>query len=273
MSNQEQIEFWDGNAGNKWATFQTQMDAMLGPLGRAGIDHLAPETGAPVLDVGCGCGDTSLMLAERGAAVTGVDVSGPMLARARSRAQEAGLSISFEQADASSHVFDAPFAHMFSRFGVMFFANPAAAFGHIRSQLKSDGSLSFVCWRTPQENPWIALPTGVLFKHVPRPDAAPDPHAPGPFAFADKDRVAGLMREAGFGSVEVEALDMDLHVGKTVEEALGLTEEIGPASRLLAEQPQEVADRVKTELRALMSDYMTDTGVSMGAACWIVSAR
>jgi len=272
VSNQEQIEYWDGNAGNKWATYQVQMDAMLRPLGLAGIEQLSPTAGTKVLDVGCGCGDTSLAMAERGAEVTGVDVSGPMLARARERAAGEGLSISFARADASSHVFDSPFDHMFSRFGVMFFADPIGAFGHIRSQLKPDGSLCFVCWRPAQENPWIALPTAALFKHVSRPEEAPDPHAPGPFAFSDKNRVSALLNEAGFGLVDVRPLDLELNLGETALQAAGLIEQIGPAARMLAEQPVKLAERVKAEFLEIMTAHHGAAGVTMGAACWIVSA-
>ena len=272
MSNQEQIEYWDGAAGDKWANHQLQMDSMLGPLGKAGIDRLAPAEGPAVLDVGCGCGDTSLALADRGANVTGVDVSGPMLARARERAAERGAEISFQQADASSHVFAAPFGHVFSRFGVMFFADPTAAFAHLRTQLEPSGSVTFVCWRAVQENPWIYEPTTAVFQHVPRPEEAPDPHAPGPFAFADKDRVAGIMRGAGFSNVDVEPLDVDLLVGATVEQALVLVSEIGPASRLLVDQPADVAERVKHDLHELVEGRLGEEGVRMGAACWIVSA-
>ncbi|MBS05266.1 MAG: SAM-dependent methyltransferase [Gammaproteobacteria bacterium] len=272
MDNQDQIEFWDGDAGSKWSDYQTQMDAMLGPLGLAGIDILAPANGARVLDVGCGCGDTSLVLAERGTQVTGVDVSGPMLARARDRAATRGLDVSFRQADASSAVFDAPFDHVFSRFGVMFFADPTRAFAHIRSQLAPNGSVTFVCWRAAQENPWISEPTAAVFKHVPRPDEAPDPLAPGPFAFAGKVRVSGILQDAGFANVEVAPLDLDLTVGRTVDEAMLFVSEIGPASRLLVGQTPDVVARVKDELTTLMGDRMGDGGIRMAAACWIVSA-
>ncbi len=272
-SNAEQIEFWDGASGSKWAAYQEQMDVMLGPLGEAALNQLAAQTGERVLDLGCGCGDTSLAMATRGANVTGVDVSGPMLAHARNRATAAGLDVEFLQADAA----DFPFAGdsydaAFSRFGVMFFHDPAAAFTNIRKALLASGRLSFVCWQAVTRNPWITTPMSVLARHLPAQPAA-EPFAPGPFAFADPARVESILQSAGFQQVAVTPFEADVLVGRSVPEAMLFLEQIGPAARLLGLLDDDQAQEVRSELETLLGSLSTANGINMGAACWLVDAR
>lgn len=272
-SNTEQIEFWDGASGSKWATHQEQMDVMLGPLGEAALNQLAAQTGERVLDLGCGCGDTSLAMATRGANVTGVDVSGPMLDHARNRATAAGLDVEFLQADAA----DFPFAGdsydaAFSRFGVMFFHDPAAAFVNIRKALSASGRLSFVCWQAVTRNPWITTPMSVLAQHLPA-QPAPEPFAPGPFAFADPARVEAILQSAGFQQVAVTPFEADVLVGRSVPEAMLFLEQIGPAARLLGLLDDDQAQEVRSELETLLGSLSTANGINMGAACWLVDAR
>src|SRR5881628_2723223 len=153
--------------------------------------------GERVIDIGCGCGDTTIALARRvgpAGLVLGIDVSAPMLARAADAAREAGVAhVRFEHADAQTHRFPAQaFDVLYSRFGVMFFSDPAAAFGNLRTALRPGGRLGFVCWQAVPENPWIAVPLEAAAQHMALPPP-PAPGAPGPFSFADPERVRRIL--------------------------------------------------------------------------------
>ena len=204
-ANAAQSEYWNAAAGETWAQFQEPLDRQIEPLGLAGIDVLQPVPGERIIDIGCGCGQTSLALAARVApsgSVVGIDLSRPMLEVARQRPRPAAnLRVDFRQLDAQNGdigrgVFDAAF----SRFGVMFFSDPVAAFRNIRASLKRGGRLVFVCWRPLAENPWMLAPLQAALPFIP-PVAPPDPTAPGPFAFADASRVRSILSDAGFAAV------------------------------------------------------------------------
>ena len=211
-TNAAQIEYWNAGAGETWAAMQRVLDDELGPLGEAGIALLAPKAGERVIDIGCGCGATSLDLAQAvgpGGAVLGVDISAPMLTVARTRAADAGLpQAKFIEGDAQVHGFDAgAFDSVFSRFGVMFFADPPAAFANIRRALKPGGRLTFVCWRAVMENPWMTLPAMAALQHLPPLTEAVDADGPGPFAFADPAKVRGILAAAGFADIDLKPHD------------------------------------------------------------------
>jgi SAM-dependent methyltransferase len=153
-ANEDQIKFWNETAGQNWTVLQERMDANLAAIGDAVLAFANAKPGEVVLDVGCGTGATSLALARAGAKVTGLDISRPMLDLARSRAIQAGLDISFIEADASAHAFQPEFDLVFSRFGVMFFDDPVGAFANLHKALKPGGRLAFVCWRRwPRRGP------------------------------------------------------------------------------------------------------------------------
>ena len=201
-ANAAQIDYWNTVASETWARFQEQLDRQVEPLGLAAMDALAPSDGEHVIDIGCGCGQTSLALASRVAptgTVVGVDISKPMLEVARRRPRPiASSALTFRQLDAQTDdlgrvVFDAAF----SRFGVMFFSDPVAAFANIKASLKPSGRLAFVCWRSLAENPWMQAPLQAALPFIP-PVTPPDPTAPGPFAFADADRVRTILIKAEF---------------------------------------------------------------------------
>src|SRR5262249_9342980 len=161
--NAEQITYWNEKSGPKWVTEQARLDRMIAPFGAEARTALAPKAGEHIVDVGCGCGETSLQLGRHVTAsggVHGVDISQPMLARARQRAAAAGHAhVRFTPADAQTHAFPCEGADaIFSRFGVMFFADPVAAFANLRQALRSDGRLAFVCWQPMPANPWMAVP-------------------------------------------------------------------------------------------------------------------
>ncbi len=166
-ANQEQQRFWNEHAGPTWVRWQDALDRQIRPHGDLALEALAPAPGESVLDVGCGCGDTSLELARRvgdKGAVLGVDLSAPMLERARARAVEAGMpQLRFEQVDAQSgELGAAAFDALFSRFGVMFFEDAPSAFGNLARALRPGGRLAFVCWQPPSENPWVTVPMAAV---------------------------------------------------------------------------------------------------------------
>ena len=192
-----------------WAEVREPLELQLAPLGRHALAALAPRPGESVLDIGCGGGETALDLARAVApdgTVVGIDISAAALAFAR-RAAKGRERVRFVQADAQVFPLEpASFDTTFSRFGVMFFADPTEAFLNIRRSLRPKGRLAFVCWRALEENPLDILPLRAASAHLP-PQPAPDPDAPGPFAFANAGRVCGILERAGFAEIEIAARD------------------------------------------------------------------
>jgi len=270
--NAEQITYWNAAAGPVWVAMQVALDHQLDPLGERAIEALAPAAGERIIDVGCGCGSTSMALAARvgpSGRVLGVDISEPMLAVARGRAAAAGLEqAAFALADAQTHAF-APADAMFSRFGVMFFADPAAAFANIRKAL-GGGRLTFVCWRAFADNPWMFLPMAAALPLLPAPPEPPSPDAPGPFAFADRDKVAGILRQAGFGSIQIEPHDQPIG-WPDLDEAVGGTLNVGPLGRVVREHPT-LAEPIRDAVRAALAAHAGPDGVKLASATWIVKA-
>lgn len=275
--NLAQVEYWNAAAGQTWANLQDLLDRQLEPLGLEAIKALAPLAGESLLDIGCGCGQTTLELARRvgpGGSVTGVDISQPMLAVARSRALvEGGAEAAFHEADAQADtetLRDAAFDAGFSRFGVMFFSQPAAAFRNIRRALKPGGRLTFVCWRPLADNVWMRGPLESALPFVPPPEPA-DPHAPGPFAFADPERVRRILREAGFDGVAIRPFDTQIGAGD-LEHTLQMSLRIGPLATLIRDNPQS-ARAISEAVKQRLESYVTPKGVLMPAAVWIVTAQ
>lgn len=271
--NAAQIAYWNELGGRTWAELNDRLDRQIEGVGRAAIEALAPKPGERILDVGCGGGQTTLLLAERvgpTGSVVGADISRPMLELAWRRGE--GLpNVQFRQADAQVEDFGAgAFDGVFSRFGVMFFADPKAAFANLRSALKPGGRLAFACWRAAAENPLMTAPMAAAAHRLP-PLPPSDPTAPGPFAFADPDRVRGILEGAGFRDVKVEPLDLPLG-GNTLEEALTLALRIGPLGARLREQP-ELAPSVTADVREALARHEKDGRVWMPGAIWIVTAR
>ena len=274
--NTDQIEYWNASAGNTWATMSDRLDKMIGPVGKAAMAALAPASGEKVIDIGCGCGQTTLELARRvgtDGRVRGVDISAPMLGVARTRAAQAGMQqVQFLEADAQVFAFEAGVADaVFSRFGVMFFSDPVAAFANIRTALAPHGRMAFCCWRAMSDNPIMTLPMAAALPLLPEPPAPPDPLAPGPFAFADRDRLAALLTAAGFHDIRITPYDQGLTSGD-LEETIDTSMRIGPLGRMLNERP-ELRESVVDAVRTALAPYQTDTGVYLDSATWIVTAR
>lgn len=273
--NADQIAYWNETGGLTWASLQERLDRQIDPLGQRAIAALEPKPGERVLDIGCGCGQTSLELAEAvgpGGAVTGLDISRPMLKVAADRARAAGAGQArFIEADAQVHAFEpASVDAVFSRFGVMFFSDPTAAFANIRTALRPGGRMAFVCWRTMPENAFMALPLRAALAHVP-PPPPPQPGALGPFAFADAERLRGILAAAGFTDIAIVPHDQKIGSGD-LEQTLALSLKIGPLGAMLRENPDR-RDQVVDAVRDALRPHEEPEGVMLDAAAWIVTAR
>ncbi len=273
-ANAEQIDYWNSAAGETWVRFQAQLDHLIAPLGAEALRQLAARPGECVIDIGCGCGDTSLDLAARVGAqgrVLGVDISRPMLDVARRRLAAEPGAAEFRQADAQcDDLGHAEFDAVFSRFGVMFFTDPVAAFANLRTALKPGGRLAFVCWRALRDNDWMREPLDAAAPYLP-PASSSDPAAPGPFAFSDPVRVRSILTDAGFVSVTIDPFDARIG-GGDIGESLHLALRIGPLGYQMRENPQ-LMPSVAGAVRAALERYATPQGVMMPAGVWIVRAQ
>lgn len=276
MNNAEQIEYWNGQAGETWVLMQDRMDRALTPVTAALLAAAAPRDGEAVLDIGCGAGETALAAdAAVGDAghVIGLDVSAPLLARARDRAGALGSAAEFIAADAASWAGEQGFDLIMSRFGVMFFADPAAALAHLHRLAAPAGRLTFACWQPPARNLWATLPLAVLAPLLP-PQPPADPHAPGPFAFADAARLASLLEAAGWHGVSLASLPFAMVIGDgddPIADAVNFNLRIGPAARLVRDAG--IGDAARPLLGEALASQLADGRVELPGAVWLVTAR
>jgi SAM-dependent methyltransferase len=279
-ANPEQKTYWNEQAGPVSVSHQERLDRQIGVHGERGLARLAPQPGERVLDIGCGCGDSSLALAARvgpGGRVLGIDLSEPMLARARERAAATGLAqLSFRAADAQTAALgDGAFDAAFSRFGVMFFADPVAAFRNVRGALRPGGRLVFVCWRPVAENPWVLVPMAAAAPHLTLPPPPPE-GAPGPFSFGDAGRVRRILEAAGFEGIEIEPDEPPMTPGGGgLDEAADTFLQIGPVAGALREMKADDALRAKVReaVRQAFEPHLQGGEVRLGSAIWLVRAR
>ncbi len=277
----DQVSDWNGQSGERWVANQARLDALVAVFGQAAIEAAAPATGERVLDIGCGAGASTLALAARvgaGGQVLGVDISEPLIDRARALARHDTPAL-FQVADASSaELPEGSFDILFSRFGVMFFDDPTAAFTHMRRALRPGGRVAFVCWRDAAENDWMRLPVGAL-KGILPPSALPGPEAPGPFSFGDRERGARILTTAGFTDIAISPFDAAVPFGEgetrdaAIDDAVKMTLEVGPLSRALADQPDDIRARASAAVRAAFAGVPCDRSVMINGAAWIVMAR
>lgn len=267
-------------AGQAWAKLQDRTDAMLDGLGRAALAALPLAPGASVLDVGCGCGQTLLELAEVVGAsgrVVGVDISPPMLARARELT--AGRpEVTVVLADAQAHAFPpGSFDAIYSRFGVMFFQDARAAFANLRAALRPGGRLAFVCWQPVERNPWAGVPLAAVMRlrpGAPLPELL-HPDLPGPFYLGDPARIRAILADAGFSAIDVAPWQGRIHFGGAMNqaEALDYARQIGPAARAIADAPEAERPALEEALAAALAPFVGERGVWSDGAAWIVTAR
>ena len=279
--NQDQAKYWNGPSGGKWVVGQAVIDAALEPLGRLGLAIAVPRPGETIIDIGCGCGATSISLGEKtGPAghILGLDISAQMLALARQRAADQP-HIRFECSDAG--LFDlSPLAAdlVFSRFGVMFFRDPVKAFKNIRQGLRPGGRMAFVCWRPLVENLWMHVPLQSALTIMPAPAPTP-PFEPGPYAFADPGRVESILADAGFSNIRFDKGDLKLALGPAgnldtaFERAVDFAMTFGPLGRALAELDPDMIQRVRHAITQGLQPHRSPDGVKLAAAVWIVSAH
>jgi SAM-dependent methyltransferase len=273
----DQVAYWNGQAGERWVHEQAALDAMLRGFSQAALAAAAVAPDEHVLDVGCGCGDTSLTLGAlvgEGGRVVGLDVSTQMLARARERG--AGMSnVSFLEADAGSAPLEhAAFDILFSRFGVMFFPDPMRTFAHLRGALRPKGRVAFVCWRALADNPWAAVPFEASARVLGPPPPGP-PDAPGPFSFGDDARVRAILEGAGFRDVTLRAFEGQMAFGESgsLHDAAQEIVRLGPVARLLVDRDDAAVALALAAIEGVLPAYAQGgRGVRFPAATWIVTA-
>ena len=282
MDNQQQKDMWNGRAGASWVRHNTLLEQLLAEPGRRCMDLLSLPVGARLLDVGCGCGNQTLEWASRldsQSTITGVDISEPMLALAEelklTNHSALNATIEFVEGDASEPLFpNETFDVIYSRFGVMFFADPTAAFTTLRETLKPEGQLGFVCWQSPALNPFFTAPMQAALSVLPPPPPS-KPGAPGPFGLADKDVIERVLTDAGFTALKVEPLTLQLSVGESqsFDEIFEELIQIGPAAALIAESDPALKEPARAAVYERLSEfYSPKQGVSFEANFWLVNA-
>lgn len=284
MSNDEYASegerYWNEEGGRNWVENIERLEAMMTTLSNISLEEAMAETGESVLDVGCGGGVTSRYLAEQvgeDGDVLGVDISPAILDIARQRCRDVN-NLVLEEGDAQVMPFEpAGFDLIYSRFGVMFFENPVAAFMNMRKALKNDGRMVFICWRSPEENPWISRPVAAVQSvFPPNPLSvlhAPDPDAPTPFSLADSAKVENILREAGFTDINLETINQYVHLGPIEEAVTTILRGMGPSAEQLKDASPEQITRLENIIRDLVSEYDTGEGVGIPCAAWLVTAR
>ena len=274
-ANQAQIDFWNGPAAQRWVSEQERLDRTLGPIDEIAQERAQPRAGERVVDLGCGCGASTLRLAERvgpTGKVLGVDISAPMLARARERTQ--GMPwVEFHEGDAAEHRFAGDADLVYSRFGSMFFADPRAAFANLRRALRSGGRLCIVCWRPIEDNPWYLVPLRAA-ETVLAPLPPVEPGCPGPFSFADEARLHGVLEVAGFAKIAIERRDLPLTLSSTgMTEAVEYAVRAGPVSRMLLEAGEEAATRVRAAIAGVLTPHLRGERVELAGSVWIATGQ
>ncbi|MHB8417087.1 MAG: class I SAM-dependent methyltransferase [Myxococcales bacterium] len=275
MPNEEQIAYWNGDRGRSWVADQELRDRTLAPFGEAALRRAEPRPGERAVDVGCGCGASVLALAAAVGPtghVLGIDVSQPMLGRARVRA--AGLAqVELRCADAASHPFDGRADLLYSRFGVMFFDDPPAAFSNLRRALAPGRRLAFACWRSLAENEWMAVPAQAVRAVLPEAPALPS--GPGPLSLADPALLRALLAGAGFAEIVLEPFDhpIPLGQGRGLDAAAAEAVTLGPAARLLAQADEATRSAALAAVRAALAPLLRGERIELGGGAWLVSAR
>jgi SAM-dependent methyltransferase len=276
-ANESQFDAWNGESGRRWVTTADSRDRVLAPVGEALLGAAAATPGMRVLDVGCGCGSTTLMAARSvgsTGSATGIDLSGPMLDVARQRASAAvALNASFVQGDAQTHAFERDAVDLvISRFGTMFFADAEAAFANIARALRADGRLCLATWQPLAANEWLMVPGAVLLRHTDLPATVPD--QPGMFAQSDPEQVSATLAAAGFVDIAVDGANVTFTFGQTIDEAVDFLADGGPGRMLLETIPEGTArDAALADVHEALTQHHDSSGVRLGGAIWLITAN
>ncbi len=275
IANLEQANAWDGHEGEYWATHQDRYDTAIRGHNTRLLDAAQISTDAHVLDIGCGCGESTrgaARAASSGAAL-GADLSSPMLARARERARAEGIgNVTFERADAQVHPFEAgAFDVAISRFGAMFFSDPVAAFTNIARALRPSGRLALVSWQPLAENEWLTALRASLAMGRTLPE--PPVGMPGPFGLADPDGVRGILHDAGYLDVDFAEIREPFQFGSNAEDAFGFVRGIGIVQGLLEDLDEATTAQALEQLRTTLAAHETNDGVQFDSCAWLTTAR
>lgn len=274
-ANAAEVTYWNGASGSRWAAAHERIDTIIGPIAAAAHDGVGD--GMRVIDVGCGCGGSTLELARRVGRtgwVLGLDVSRPMLSRARKRARARGdTNIRFHEADAQTA--ELPAADLIhSRFGVMFFADPTAAFANLRAAVAPGGGLLAVVWQASERNPWLVEPIAAVAGILDVPDRPQRGVESGPFALAETSQIRSVLGAAGFREIEVEGHSQALRMGASVEEAVDFSlNGVGPVAMVATEAHPDARSAASEALSDHYSRLASEQGVFADASVWIVRAH
>ncbi|MGJ7524310.1 class I SAM-dependent methyltransferase [Variovorax sp. GB1P17] len=270
----EQAKLWNGSAGRAWVDTQASLDHLFQPLEDLLVEAVSAGAGGRVLDVGCGTGATTLAVARlqgAGGRCVGVDISEPMIAAARKRADREGSPASFICANAQTHAFEpASFDMVISRLGVMFFDDPVRAFANLRSAARDDAELRFIAWRSAAENPFMTTAERAAAPLLPNLPAR-KPGAPGQFAFADRDRVQAVLEESGWADINIQPIDVNCTLPE--KDLLAYLSRLGPVGLALQAVDEQTRTQVIDTVRAAFAPYVHGDEVRLTAACWMVGAR
>lgn len=269
----EQATLWNGLGGRAWVEAQEVLDQIFKPFEDLLVKAVSSGPGGRVLDVGCGTGNTTLavarLLGAKGRCI-GIDVSEPMIAAARARAERESSPASFIRANAQIHAFEPEsFDMIISRFGVMFFDNFVRAFANLRRAAKEAAELRLIAWRSAAENPFMTTAERAAAPLLPNlPARRPD--APGQFAFADRRRVHSILEESGWADIDIRPIDITCTLPE--EKLVPYLSRVGPAGRCLQELDDRTRTRIMETVRAAFDPYVHGTEVRFTAACWMAGA-
>ena len=273
QTNDEQATLWNGAAGHAWVEMQALLDRVMQPFETLLVEAVAARKPGRLLDVGCGTGATTIAAAKTmgtGACV-GIDVSEPMLALARARAGREAARATFVRADAQTHGFDPPaFDMIISRFGVMFFDDPVAAFANLRRAATKDAELRFLSWRGPAENPFMLVAERAAAPFLPGMPPR-DPDAPGQFMFADARRVERILADSGWADIVIEPADVECRF--PADELVRWFTQLGPLGRVLHEADGPTRNRIIDAVRPAYDAFVHGDEIRFNAAAWLVVAR
>lgn len=278
MANEAQATFWTETVGHVWLEREAALEGASIKFGEAAIDAAGIRGGEQVLDVGCGTGATTIELARRAGpdgSALGVDISTLFVERARERAAGAGAdNVSFLEADAQTHDLGAESRDVvFSRFGVMFFEDPVAAFANLLRTLRPGGRLAFACWQNALANLWMSLPT-LGAASVLGPPEFPGPTEPGPFSLEDADRIRSVLSDAGFDAIDVVSLESPIELaGETARQWVLFVVRMGPLRDAYEQADDELRERTNAAILEAVAPYESDGTYRLPAAAWIVTAK